>query len=765
MTINLDQAFQTFLDEAYELLHVMEESLLQLESNPNDKDIIGSIFRAAHTIKGSAGLFGLDPIVSFTHVLEDLLDCVRNEEVSVNSGLIAVLLESGDHLHELLRIVAIESGEPDEPTIAREQQLRERLASFRGAPSNDAAPSYGELLPSENAFAESGYEEKIVEKISDDLTVASDLWHISLRFGPGVYKNGMDPSSFLRYLGTLGQIIHITTLADALPAPDEMDAETCYLGFELDVKSDADKATLAAVFDFVADDCEIHILPPHSKATEYIQMISALPESDARLGELLVNSGALTPQELEEGLAKQKQRADISGKPTFLGEILVEQRAVEAELVQAALKKQTQLSEKKIKESHFIRVEAKKLDSLINLVGELVIAGAGATLLAQHAKQSALLEATSRVSELVEKIRDGALHMRMVPVGETFNRFQRVVRDVSQELGKDIELIISGGDTEVDKTVVEKISDPLMHLLRNSMDHGIESPEQRRATGKPSKGKLSLNAHHDSGNIVIELSDDGSGLNRDRILQKAIEKGLVQPDAQLTDTEIYQLIFEPGFSTAQVITNLSGRGVGMDVVKRNIAALRGSIELESQPGIGTRVHIRLPLTLAIIDGFLVSVGKTSYILPLDVVQECLELSGNERIEARSRNYLNLRGEVLPLVFMRAHFGLPENLARKENVVVVRYAGQKAGIVVDELQGEFQTVIKPLGKIFSGLRGISGSTILGNGTVALIVDIPSLVHDIVQHEARLSHVMSIKPKHSAQENLTNLNGPGSRALLN
>lgn len=737
MTINLDQAFQTFLDEAYELLHVMEESLLQLESNPDDKDIIGSIFRAAHTIKGSAGLFGLDPIVSFTHVLEDLLDCVRNEEVGVDSGLIAVLLESGDHLHELLRIVAVESGEPDDATTAREQKLRERLASFRGAPANGAASHYGELLPSENAFSENGYEEKIVEKISDDLTVASDLWHISLRFGPGVYKNGMDPSSFLRYLGTLGQIIHITTLADALPAPDEMDAETCYLGFELDVKSEADKATLAAVFDFVEDDCEIHILPPHSKATEYIQMISALPESDARLGELLVNSGALTPQELEESLLRQKQDTDGSGNAKFLGEILVEQRSVEPELVQAALKKQTQISDKKNKERHFIRVEANKLDSLINLVGELVIAGAGANLLARGSKDSHLLESTSRVTELVEQIRDSALRMRMVPVGDTFNRFHRVVRDVSQDLGKDIELRVNGGDTEVDKSVVEQISDPLMHLLRNSMDHGIESPERRRELGKPATGILSLNAYHDSGNIVIEIADDGSGLNRDRILQKALDNGLVQPGAQLTDKEIYQLIFEPGFSTAEVVTNLSGRGVGMDVVKRNITALRGSIELESKAGAGTRVQIRLPLTLAIIDGFLVSVGRTNYILPLDMVQECLELSSNERLEAHARNYLNLRGEVLPLIFLRTYFDLPHSDARRENVVVVRFAGQKAGIVVDGLLGEFQTVIKPLGKLFSGLRGISGSTILGNGAVALIVDVPALVQLIVQQETRIN----------------------------
>ncbi|RYZ92894.1 MAG: chemotaxis protein CheA, partial [Moraxellaceae bacterium] len=538
-------------------------------------------------------------------------------------------------------------GELNATAIERENNLRARLHAYEKHDSISSAQSSYTASSSSSVGGAVTSTEKFAEKISDERTVTSDLWHISLRFGVDVYKNGMDPSSFLRYLATVGQIINITTLSDTLPAAATMDAELCYLGFELDLQSNADKAAIASVFDFVSDDCVIHILPPHSKVEEYLQMISALPESDTRLGELLVNSGALTPQELEEGLLQQKHRAESSGQPAFLGEILIEQRSVEPELIQAALDKQTQISDKKNKESHFIRVQADKLDALINLVGELVIAGAGASLLAQKSKQSDFFEATSRVTELVEQIRDGALRMRMVPVGDTFNRFQRVVRDVSQELGKDIELKITGGDTEVDKTVVEKISDPLMHLLRNSMDHGIESPERRLAAGKPARGTLSLNAYHDSGSIVIEIIDDGGGLNRERILKKAIERELIPSGANLSDHEIYQLIFEPGFSTAEAVTNLSGRGVGMDVVKRNIAALRGSIELDSQAGVGTSVRIRLPLTLAIIDGFLVGVGQTSYIVPLDMVQECLELTESERQEARFRNYLNLRGEVLP----------------------------------------------------------------------------------------------------------------------
>jgi len=306
---------------------------------------------------------------------------------------------------------------------------------------------------------------------------------------------------------------------------------------------------------------------------------------------------------------------------------------------------------------------------------------------------------------------------------------------VGRELGKEIDLIITGGETELDKNLIEKIGDPLMHLVRNAIDHGIESTEKRMAAGKPAKGTIRLNAYHDSGSIMIEISDDGAGLNRDRILQKAKERGLIPKGVTPSDQEIYSLIFEAGFSTAEVVTNLSGRGVGMDVVRRNITSLRGTVHLESEPGIGTTVRIRLPLTLAIIDGFRVGVGRSSYVVPLDMVLECIELSEAERQATNERNYLNLRGEVLPYVLLREHFEIEDDGARRENVVVVQCAGQKAGLVVDELMGEFQTVIKPLGKIFSNLRGINGSTILGSGEVALILDVPLLVKMAISREAQ------------------------------
>ena len=721
MSLDLDQALQTYIAEARELLQDMEDALLRLEVDPNDADTIGAIFRAAHTIKGSAGLFGLDPIVSFTHIVEDVLDRVRDGDVVIEANLIAVLLESGDHMLHLVNVVAAQGEKLDADAIARESGLRIRLQAYQ---DNSSEVSHAVQVEAETPLHSSGGG-----------LVETDNWHISLRFGQNVMRDGMDPLSFLRYLSTLGEIVSITTMFDALPLADEMDAESCYLGFEIDFKSDADKATIAGVFEFAREGSLVHILPPHSKLTEYIELIRSLPENETRLGEILVATGALTQQELESGLSEQQTSARPDGSTTPLGEILVEQRSVEHEVVQAALDKQTQSKDSKNKESRYIRVQADKLDELINMVGELVIAGAGVSLLAQRVSDNALQEAASVMSGLVEEIRDGALRLRMVPIGETFNRFQRVVRDVGRELGKDIELVITGADTELDKTVVEKIGDPLMHLVRNAMDHGIESASIRQARGKSAKGTLRLNAYHDSGSIVIEIVDDGGGLNRDRILQKARDRGLIAPNVTPSDQEIYNMIFEAGFSTAEAITNLSGRGVGMDVVKRNITALRGTVDLDSTVGQGTTVSIRLPLTLAIIDGFLVGVGKSSYIVPLDMVQECIELTETDRQLTRERSYLNLRGEVLPFVMLREHFEVEGAGARRENVVVVTCAGQKAGLVVDELMGEFQTVIKPLGKIFSTLRGISGSTILGSGEVALILDVPSLVQQAVNRESQ------------------------------
>jgi two-component system chemotaxis sensor kinase CheA len=526
----------------------------------------------------------------------------------------------------------------------------------------------------------------------------------------------------------MGHISAIETIADELPSADLMDPELCYLGFEMAFQTQADKTAIERVFEFVRDDSRVVILPPHSRIADYIDLINQQHAEVARLGEMLVHCSTLTAQELDMAL---KVQADSPAKP--IGSILVEQRSVRPEVVEAALTKQKQVKEVGVAESKSIRVDADKLDQLINLVGELIIAGASVNTIAHHSRVVELSEATSKLATLVEEVRDSALQLRMVRIGATFSRFQRVVHDVSRDLGKDIALVIDGEETELDKTVVEKIGDPLMHLVRNSMDHGIESAEIRQQRGKPAQGTLTLNAYHDSGAIVITVEDDGGGLNRERILTKAIERGLVEPGHHLSDAEVYAMLFEPGFSTAEKVTNLSGRGVGLDVVKRNITALRGTVGITSQEGVGTIVTVRLPLTLAIIDGFLVGVDKAVYAIPLDMIEECVAYSAEP-----GHDYTNLRGEVLPFIRIRELFSVPGKPAKGENIVVLKHAGQKAGLVVDTLLGEFQTVIKPLGQMFAQSKCISGSTILGSGDVALILDVPPLVRQATDksgHAAR------------------------------
>jgi two-component system, chemotaxis family, sensor kinase CheA len=694
MSLDLDDALQTFIVESRELLQQMEEALLESEQRPNDAENINAIFRAAHTIKGSAGLFGLDHMVAFTHVAESVLDRVRNQEIRLDETLAAIFLEVSDHLSTLVNLLA-DNKLPDAATNAVGDAIVAQLERYLGN-----APG-------------AGHDESIVAVASTpNEGVAAGHWHISLRFGPDVLRHGMDPISILRYLGTLGQITSLRTLSDDVPQLADIDPESCYLGFELAFRSEADQTTIDGAFDFIREDCLIHLLPPHAPLADYRRLLAELSK-DAALADILLACGSLNTAELAQLQAPEEApQMDVSGPS----------KRPPAEVSSEP----TNGRDNKSNEASLIRVDASKLDQLINLVGELIIAGAGANLVARAHKSPQLIEATNVLSRLVEDVRDSALNLRMVQIGATFNRFRRVVRDVSKEIGKDIELEILGGDTELDKTVVEKIGDPLTHIVRNAMDHGIEPAESRLAAGKPATGNLRLNAFHESGSIVIEVSDDGGGLKKERILQKAIERGLVAEGTVLSDKEIFNLVFEPGFSTAEQVSKLSGRGVGMDVVKRNIQALRGTVDIASVEGEGTTVRIRLPLTLAIIDGFLVGVGASAYVLPLDMVVECIELPATQQASNGQPDYLNLRGGVLPFVRLREMFEVDAPPPIRENVVVVQYAGQSAGLVVDRLMGEFQTVIKPLGKVFSQIRGIGGSTILGSGDVALILDIPSLI---------------------------------------
>ena len=765
--MNMDDALNTFIIEARELLEQMEDALLRVEHNPDDADIINAIFRAAHTIKGSSGLFGFDHVVSFTHVAESVLDKVRSGELKINSELVALFLGVCDQLGVMITCIA-EGSTPGDDVRNKSDELVNKLRTYLGTPVQVAPPS----------SASGGQEIKVETEAGDG--VDSENWHISLRFGPGVLRNGMDPRSFVSYLTTFGKIVHIVTLVDAVPALSALDPETNYLGFEISFSTQASKTTIEGAFDFVRDEAKICILPPHSKISKYTRLIEELPQEELRLGEILVRCGTLTRAELDAALSQQASQLNEPLQP--IGEMLVSQKQVQPQVVEAALDKQKQIKEHKNTESGLIRVNAETLDQHINLIGELIIASAGTSLIAQQIAMPELQEATARLSRLVEEVRDSALTLRMVEIGATFNRFQRVVRDVSADLGKDIRLEISGADTDLDKTVVEKIGDPLTHLVRNSMDHGIESAEVRMSCGKPPYGTVRLNAFHDSGSIVIEVSDDGSGLNRERILKKAIERGLVKADQQMSNQEIDNLIFEPGFSTVEQVSNLSGRGVGMDVVRRNISALRGTVEIDSTAGMGTTMRIRLPLTLAIIDGFLVGVNGSSFVVPLDMVVECVELSQQETAASQGCDHLNLRGEVLPFIRLKQLFDIPApqviiddeadnavnagsplsrsgsstailtaegkaalgndpelsfllHPVKRENVVVVQYAGHRAGLVVDDLMGEFQTVIRPLGMVFTGLDGVSGFTILGNGNVALILDVPGLVRRVTGREGR------------------------------
>ncbi len=735
MTDHFEDPLQTFIAESRELLQQMEEALLEVEGNADDPETINAIFRAAHTIKGSAGLFSLDHIVAFTHVAESVLDRIRAHQLAFEPAFGALFLEVCDQLGALIDCLA--AGEaPGDAITARSAALTARL---------QAVLDRGEGVAPQSGLAEAaGAAVAGLPSVPDAGSVASGLWHVSMRPGADLLRNGMDPLSILRYLGTLGEIVSLETVIGGVPPLSALDPETCYLGFDLSFASQADAATVNGAFDFVREDSLVRIIPPYGPLDDYRALFRDLPDDKLLLGEMLVRCGSLTADELALALRTQEARAEacqITGElPPLIGEVLVEQQLVDAPLVDAALDHQQEARKARAGEPTLIRVDAAKLDQLINLVGELIIAGAGAQLVARRVKVPALVEATGVLSRLVEDVRDSALNLRMVQIGATFSRFRRVVRDVAAELGKDIQLDIRGGETELDKTVVEKIGDPLTHIVRNALDHGIEPADVRAARGKPRQGRLSLNAYHESGSIVIEVSDDGGGLRKERILQKAVERGLVSEGQVLSDKEIFGLVFEPGFSTATQVSNLSGRGVGMDVVKRNILALRGTVDLDSEEGQGTTVRLRLPLTLAIIDGFLIGAGSASYVVPLEQVLECIELPEKDKPE-QGASYLNLRGEVLPFVRLRDLFDIPGEAPRRENVVVVQYAGERAGLVVDQLFGEFQTVIKPLGKVFSHIRCIGGSTILGSGEVALILDVPGLVRQVTERQPVSRHLYS------------------------
>ncbi len=718
--MNLDGALQTFFAEAEDLLNSMESALLRLDEGDSDPETINEIFRAAHTIKGSAGLFGLDDIVAFTHTVENLLDRARDSTITIGGDLLSILLPCRDHI-ALLIDHALQGRANDAECLAKGQALLDSLQPWLAEKNTEEPVS---AVASQTIQAD--YIKSLVSESE------RESWHISVRFGPDLLRNGMDPLSIMRFLSTLGEITHITTITDHLPDYQNFDPEQLYLGFEIALSSTASQQQIEDAFMFVREDSELIIIPPRSNIEAYINLIKSLPEDNKRLGEILVKSHAISYQELDAALAMQKQQAKSQAQVSMLGDILVEGEAVAPEIVSAALDKQKKNNEKKTSsENRFIRVDAERLDTLINLIGELVINRQRIDLLASKMGNPTLIEAVTSMGNFTEAIRDAALTLRMVPVGDTFQKFKRVVRDTAKSLNKEIELEIEGAETELDRSMVEKLNDPLMHIVRNAMDHGIESVAVRQARGKPAQGTIKLTACHDAGNIVIGIHDDGGGLDVEKIRKKAIANGILDESVHLSQQEIFQLIFHPGLSTAEQVTNLSGRGVGMDVVKRNIEELQGGVEIESEMGVGTSLNIRLPLTLAIIDGFHVVAGAIDFIVPQNTILECVDL--NSLSHTQGQNCVNLRGEQVPYIRLREIFSLQGAESEREKIVVVQFGEKRAGLVVDELHGEIQTVVKPMGPIFQALKGIGGSSLLGTGAVALILDIQQLISYAINRE--------------------------------
>ncbi|KDB53167.1 CheA signal transduction histidine kinase [Sphaerotilus natans subsp. natans DSM 6575] len=703
-------AREGFLEEAQDNLRQFEQGLLAMEQDPGDAEAVNSAFRAAHTIKGGAGLFGFQAVVGFTHEVESVLDRMRDGLLAVTEPGMALLLQGRDQMERLVHAVR-DGTEGDAELEAISQRLGEQLRQLRGESAGPAAPASATAAP---------------EDIPASNGEGDGVWHLSLRLGVDALRNGLDPMSFIRYLDTLGEVEGIRTLAEAVPELLLLDPEGCCLGFEIRLRSPADRQTIVDVFEFLQDDCELEVLAPDASAADYQRLLAQRAADEPAREALLAHWQALGMARLLEA----PEPAD-SAPPTTADSPEPAATSVAPRPAAAPPRAEERRGGARDRraggeESRFIRVRADKLDHLIDLIGELVIASSGAQVAAQQERSTRFGEAAQRIHDLVQEARDGALGLRMVPIGETFSRFQRVVRDVSKELGKDVALQITGGDTELDKSMVETIADPLMHLVRNSLDHGLETAEDREAAGKPGQGTLALHAYHESGNVIIEVSDDGRGLNRDRILAKAVERELVSPDSVLDDEQVYRLIFEPGFSTAAQVTNLSGRGVGMDVVKRNVESLRGQIKVASTPGRGATMQIRLPLTLAIIDGFLTQVAGVSYVLPLESVAECIETPPGFMLgEHGACGCFDLRGEVVPYIDLRRSFGHDGPRPTRQSLIVVHSTDSRIGLLVDRLLGEYQTVIKPLGSIFQHLEGIAGSTILGSGEVALILDVPSL----------------------------------------
>ncbi len=698
----MDQHREAYREEAYELIAELETSLLELEESPDDTEQIGRIFRALHTIKGSGSMFGFEEIAGFTHEVETVFEMVRNGEISVTKELIDLTLSARDQIKTMLDGSGLSS--------ADKQKAGEIIASLKKL-SPQAEERKGASPPESCSMAEEN---------GNDIT-----YRIRFRPSHDIFTKGINPLLLLNELRSLGECKVVAQKED-IPELDKIDPEACYTYWNIVLTSSLGVNAIKDVFIFIEEDSELKI--------EVIDdgKYPGKGTAEKKIGEILVEQGYIVRDDLGKVLEQQKP----------IGEMLVEAKLVDPDKIESALAEQQQVKnsrreQSKTGSSSSIRVSSEKLDTLVDLVGELVTVQARLSQTSSARNDPELLLIAEEVERLTEELRDNTMSVRMVQIGTMFSKCKRLVRDLSGEIGKEVEMSTEGAETELDKTVIDKLNDPLVHLIRNSIDHGIETPGEREAIGKPRQGMVYLSAVHSGANVLIEIMDDGAGLDPDAIRAKAVEKGLIEADAELSIRETYALILAPGFSTAKKITSVSGRGVGMDVVKRNIEALRGSIDISSQQGVGTTITLSLPLTLAIIDGLLVKIATEFFVMPLSLVEECVELTQEDVANAHGRQIANVRGEIVPYISLREKFSMNGGKPDIEQIVITELDGHRVGFVVDDVIGEHQTVIKTLGRVYRDVEGISGATILGDGTVALILDIPKLVQNVEKEELIMS----------------------------
>jgi two-component system, chemotaxis family, sensor kinase CheA len=716
MALSMDRFKETFREEAFELLSHLEDDLLELESQPLNGELINAAFRAIHTVKGSAAMFGFDAVSGFAHEMETALDLCRNGTLSVTKDFIGLTLKGRDHLRLLLE------NETQVPAdIAEEgEALLQRLKEFsaKGREASTPPPSAADI--EKTAAARSDASERMDAGIGPE--TGAKTYRITFRPSRDIFKNGTKVLNLVEELAALGQAGVFPHMED-IPPLSALDPESCYVWWEILLTTDLDENAIRDIFIFVADQAELRIDP--------------VIEGEAmRLGEILLDRGAVSEKNLREALGSQKK----------LGQVLVEKNLLSKPQVESALVEQEHF--KKVQERGeatvgSIRVASDKLDALVDLVGELVTLQARLSQTSLDLHDAVLASISEQFERLISQLRDNTMSIRMLPIGSTFNKFRRVVRDLSMELGKEAELVTEGADTELDKTVIEKLGDPLVHIIRNSLDHGIESPEERKRAGKPRAGVIKLSARHSGAYVLIQVADDGKGLDRDAIRTKAIERGLIAPAQEIGDQELYQLIFEPGFSTAKKVTTVSGRGVGMDVVKREIDSLGGSAQLSTNTGSGLLVTLKIPLTLAIIEGLLVRIGREFFVVPLSSVDGCIEIRSDALSSLGQKRIISYRDELVPFVRLRDFFDFnaAESGAAEgeiEQIVIASAQEYRVGLVVDQVIGDYQTVIKPLGRMYRDVDGVSGATILGDGTVALILDVNRLAF-VVQRESGLKAV--------------------------